>query len=401
METSYQETAAEYIKNYYEVNAENSILFTYRFIAQLVGEAKLIAGSVGLQGMDYQNAIVSTWFRFAGIRDIGTGQTESMRAILEKYFSESDYPAEDREIIESIIQRISNYHYAETIVEQVVSDAIYSQLADAYFLENIILIKEEFSRIASVEREELFYLKYFFSLFVKIRYYTAYANDKYALLRQKNFEMVEKRIRHIEESHGKSKDEKSKSKPKIDAPLLTNKETEDLFKLAFRNYNHLISVADSKASILMRVNSIIISIIIAFFVGKGGRTLTVVWPAIILMVVCMITILLAILASRPQNNSFLENKESRSYQRFYFGSFDMVDTSFLKASWEDYFKQLMELFSMPKETVYMEVYKESYNVRRVLAKKFNYLTLAYWVFLVGIFISVMAFVIVLYKMKYE
>jgi hypothetical protein len=401
MEPSYQETAAEYIKNYYELNAENSILFIYRFIAQLAEEAKLIAGSVGLQGMDYQNTVVATWFRFAGIKDIGTGQTESMRSILEKYFNETEYPAGDREIVESIIQKISNYHYAETIVEQVVSDAIYSQLADPYFLENIILIKEEFNRMTSVEREELFYLKYFFSLFVKIRYSTAYATEKYALVRQKNFERVEKRIRHIEENHGKSKDEKSKSKPKIEAPLLTNKETEDLFKIAFRNYNHLISVADTKASILMRVNSVIISIIIAFFVGKGGRALTAVWPAIILMIVCLITILLAVLASRPRNNSFLEDKESHSYQRFYFGSFDMVDNSFLKASWEDYFKQLMELFSMPKETVYMEVYKESYNVRRVLAKKFNYLTLAYWVFFVGIIISVAAFVIAVYKMKYN
>ena len=123
------------------------------------------------------------------------------------------------------------------------------------------------------------------------------------------------------------------------------------------------------------------------------------WPAIILMTVCMITILFAILASRPQNNSILEDKKSHSYQRFYFGSFDMVDSSFLNASWEDYLKQLTELFSMPKENVYLEVYKESYNVRRVLARKFNYLSIAYWVFLVGILISVIAFVIAIYRMR--
>ncbi len=85
MELSYQESAAEYIKNYYDVNAENSILFTYRFISQLVREAKLIAGSVGLQGMVYQDAIVTTWFRFAGICDIGTVQTESMKELVDKY----------------------------------------------------------------------------------------------------------------------------------------------------------------------------------------------------------------------------------------------------------------------------------------------------------------------------
>ncbi len=52
--------------------------------------------------------------------------------------------------------------------------------------------------------------------------------------------------------------------------LLSNKETEDLFfKLAFRNYNHLISVADSKASLLIRYKfRFFISVMIAFVLGE-------------------------------------------------------------------------------------------------------------------------------------
>jgi Family of unknown function (DUF5706) len=398
MNMSYHELAGTYLKKYYEVNSGDGIQFIYHFITILVREAKLIAESVGLQGMDYQNVVVATWFRFAGFKDVGTGQTDDMRSLLEKYFIESDYPQEERTTVEAIIKNISVYRYADTVAEQVVSDAVYSQLADPDFLENVMLIKEELFLNSAIDRPELFYLKYFLSLFVKIRYYTDYANQKYAHNRRRNFELVEERISNIEVDQGKEKKEK-KDKPKQETPLLTNKETEDLFKIAFRNYNHLISVADSKASLLMRVNSVIISIIIAFLVGKGGRTLTAVWPAIILMTVCMITILFAILASRPQNSTFLEDKKSHSYQQFYFGSFDMVDPSFLKASWEDYLKQLTELFSLPKESVYMEVYKESYNVRKVLAKKFNYLSLAYWIFLLGILISVIAFVIALSKMR--
>jgi hypothetical protein len=190
-----------------------------------------------------------------------------------------------------------------------------------------------------------------------------------------------------------------KVKKNAEMPVLSNKETEDLFKIAFRNYNHLISVADSKASLLIRVNSVVISVIIAFLVGKGGRSMANIWPAIVLLFVAMMTILLAILASRPQNNSFLEDKESHNYQRFFFGSFDMVDPTFLGARWEEYFMQLTELFSMPKESLYMEVYKESFNVRKVLAKKFDYLSKAYWVFLVGFIVSGLSFVFTVYQHK--
>jgi len=388
-------SAGRFLKKYYEENTVNGLQFSYRLLASLATEAEHIAASLELRGMDNENAIVASWFRYAGVVDLGSGYTESMKAILEAYFKESEYPDTHREIVENAIIKVANNDYAETLVEETVSDAVNSQLADYNFSQNLISIREEFNRQNSEDRPELVYLQYFKSLFIKTRYYTSYAAEKYSRLKQKNFEFLENRISKLEED----KNKKEKTKSKADEPvLLSNKETEDLFKIAFRNYNHLISVADSKASLLMRVNSIIISIIIAFLIGKAGKSLTAIWPAIILMTVCMITILFAILASRPQNNSILEDKKSHSYQRFYFGSFDMVDSSFLNASWEDYLKQLTELFSMPKENVYLEVYKESYNVRKVLAKKFNYLSIAYWVFLVGILISVIAFVIAIYRM---
>jgi hypothetical protein len=388
-------SAGRFLKKYYEDNIVNGLQFSYRLLGSLATEAEHIATFLELKGMDYENAIVASWFRYAGVVDLGSGYTKDMKAILEAYFKESEYPDTDREIVENAIIKVANNDYADTLVEETVSDAVNSQLADYNFSQNLISIREEFNRQNSDDRPELVYLQYFKSLFIKTRYYTSYATEKYSRLKQKNFEFLENRISKLDEE----KNKKEKTKSKADEPvLLSNKETEDLFKIAFRNYNHLISVADSKASLLMRVNSVIISIIIAFLIGKGDKTLTAMWPAIILMTVCMITILFAILASRPQNNSFLEDKKSHSYQRFYFGSFDMVDSSFLNASWEDYLKQLTELFSMPKENVYLEVYKESFNVRRVLARKFNYLSIAYWVFLVGILISVIAFVIALYRM---
>jgi hypothetical protein len=391
----YHISAGRFLKKYYEENTVSGLQFSYRLLASLATEAEHIATSLELKGMDNEDAIVASWFRYAGVVDLGSGYTEGMKVILEAYFKESEYPDTHREIVENAIIKVANNDYAETPVEETVSDAVNSQMADYNFTQNLISIREEFNRQNLEDRPELIYLQYFKSLFIKTRYYTSYATEKFSRLKQKNFEFLENRISKLDEE----KNKKEKTKSKADEPmLLSNKETEDLFKIAFRNYNHLISVADSKASLLMRVNSIIISIIIAFLIGKAGKSLTAIWPAIILMTVCMITILFAILASRPQNNSILEDKKSHSYQRFYFGSFDMVDSSFLNASWEDYLKQLTELFSMPKENVYLEVYKESYNVRKVLAKKFNYLSIAYWVFLVGILISVIAFVIAIYRM---
>jgi len=391
---NFDASAKEFLKHNYENSGREGILFAYRFIFKLASEAKQIAESVDLHKMDFQNAILATWFRFAGISDLNTGQTDGMKSLLNDYFKHYNYPTSDRQVVQDAIVRISTDQLAASLIEQVVYDAIYSQLADPDLLDNILLIGLELNRINGIDRYELFYLDYFRTLFIKMRYYTGYAQNKYSTQRQKNFELIEKRIRKQKGEKDKKVKEKSK---KEDAVLLSNKETEDLFKIAFRNYNHLISVADSKASLLINVNSIIISVMIAFVLGKIEKSFFILWPTSILLTVCLLTILLAILASRPQNSSFLEDKESRSYQRFFFGSFDLVDANFPSVRWDEYYIQLIELFSNQKESVYMELFKESFNVRKVIARKFNYLSKAYWVFLFGLMISVVAFVIAIYN----
>lgn len=175
--------------------------------------------------------------------------------------------------------------------------------------------------------------------------------------------------------------------------LLTNKETDDLFKIAFRNYNQLISVADSKASLLINVNSIIISVLLAFVVSKVEKNAYLLLPTSLLLLVSVTTILLSILASRSQMSRNLEDKHSTSYQRFFFGSFDLIDPGFRTVRWDQYYRELSDLFSTSRENVYLEVNKESYNVRKVLAQKFNYLSRAYRVFIVGLLVSILAFVI--------
>lgn len=391
---SFHQQAASYLLKYYEDSSEDGVLFTYRFLEQFAVEAEELARHVGLEDMDFENAVVAAWFRYAGVQDIGSGQTEEMKKLLDDFFSSVNYPANDKTSVQEAIETVIGGKYADTPVKQVVSDSVNSQLASPNFLENVILIRKELNKASGEKRPELEYMEYFLSLFIRERYYSTYASEKYARIRQRNFEYVQKRIKDIRDDIHKEK----KSKNKEEAPaILTNKETEDLFKLAFRNYNHLISVADSKASLLINVNSIIISVMIAFVLGKIGKSMFILWPTILLLFVCLFTILMAILASRPQSNGFLENRKSNSFQRFFFGSFDMVDPGFLQIRWEEYYQRLVSLFSNSKETVYLEIYKESFNVRKVLSRKFNYLAIAYWIFLFGLLLSVISFVVAIYQ----
>lgn len=383
---SYHKQAGHFLQSCYEANGEKYIFFSYLFLSRLAKEAKAIGKAVGLKDMDYQNAIVATWFRYAGLAVNPFTEQTVNTTLIDTYFEQTNYPEADRFFVSQAIEAAAQSRYAETKVQQVISDAIYSQFSFRELPENLILLTAEINRLAGGGETELSISKKYLQLFIKIRYYTDYGLENYSAGKDRNFQLLEKRIGKLEQS------EKKDAKAGGDF-IMSGKETEDLFKLGFRNYNHLISVADSKASLLIQVNSIIISVILAFLLGRLDKNMILLWPAVLLLSVSMITIFLSVLASRPQKSFFTADKKSHTYSRFFFGSFDLIDNSFRHASWESYYGQLTELFTSSQEAIYLEMYKESFNVRKVLAKKFRYLSVAYWVFLGGLLLSIIAFVI--------
>jgi hypothetical protein len=386
--SSYHKAADQFLHTYFEANPDTTIFFIYRFINLLAREAKTLAKDIGLKDMEYQDSIVATWFMYTGITDLTAEMPPDRFDLLNTFFEQVTYPPEHRELVLEAIISVTEKKHAHSKIQKVVSDAVYSQFIFPNFLENIILLKDEVTRLTGKSQGEQHFLKHYHQLFVRSRYYTQYAKERYHFPRERNFQLLEKRLLKLEET------ERLRSNGKIyNASVLSNKETEDVFKLAFRNYNHLVAVADSKAALLINVNSIIISIMLVFVISKVERNTALLPPTILLLCISMITIVLSILASRPRKNITTAESGSGSSQKFFFGSFDMIDPKFKHISWDTYQHELNELFTGHRENVYTEVYKESYNVRRVLAKKFFYLSAAYWVFILGLLIAITAFVI--------
>ncbi len=72
---SYHKAAGQFLKQHYENNDADHFYFSFGFLSHAAKEAKLIAKSLALEDMDYHNAIVATWFRFAGVTGISGDRT--------------------------------------------------------------------------------------------------------------------------------------------------------------------------------------------------------------------------------------------------------------------------------------------------------------------------------------
>ena len=198
--------------------------------------------------------------------------------------------------------------------------------------------------------------------------------------------------------HAERKEKKIPEKYQVQEQPLT-KESEDLFKIAFRNYLNLVALADRKAGLLIQVNSILASVIIAFVTKKIEEIPLLIIPAGTVLCVAGVTIFFSIMASKPLGRSYFKDV-TYDKEPFFFGSFDKMDPAFQHKQLDSYYSDMNELFNGEKQLVFDELIKESFQVRKVLSKKFNYLDIAYKIFCAGLVVVIITFLIVLGEMAH-
>ena len=193
---------------------------------------------------------------------------------------------------------------------------------------------------------------------------------------------------------GKKYDKEKKFEAELAIARPLNKESEDLFKIAFRNYLNLIGIADKKAGLLIQVNSILAGAIIGFVTKKIEEIHLLFIPAGATLIVACVTIYYSIRASKPLGKGFLKDVTYEK-QPFFFGSFDKMDPDFKHVQLDSYVSDMNELFSTDTKLVFEELIKESFQVRKVLSKKFDSLDIAYKVFFVGLAFIIITFIIIM------
>ena len=168
---------------------------------------------------------------------------------------------------------------------------------------------------------------------------------------------------------------------------IPEKGIETMYRVALRNHNQLSKIADNKANILLSITAIMLSLIIANLATKIDSNPKLLIPTITIIIVNLITMFFAILATRPKVSStpysrenFLEGK----INILFFGNFYKMPLP----EFEWGMSQLME----NRDLLYGSLSKDLYFLGIVLAKKYRYLQYGYAVFMVGLIIAALAFV---------
>jgi hypothetical protein len=165
---------------------------------------------------------------------------------------------------------------------------------------------------------------------------------------------------------------------------------ETMFRVALKNHMTLSNIADTKANILLSVNAIIISLALSNLLPKLDKPSNeyLIIPTVVFVVFTVASIILSILATRPNVTEGKFNKEdvaNKKVNLLFFGNFHQMKLN----DFEWAISEMME----DKGYLYNSLTKDLYFLGLVLNKKYKILRLTYTVFMIGIIVSVLAFAI--------
>ncbi|MGN8225552.1 Pycsar system effector family protein [Gracilimonas sp. BCB1] len=163
----------------------------------------------------------------------------------------------------------------------------------------------------------------------------------------------------------------------------------DMFRTSYRTHIELSAIADNKSNIMISINGIIISIIIASISPKIDSNPWLLIPTSILLVTCMIALVYSVLAARPRvskEDVSLEDVRSNRSNILFFGNFNKLNR-------EDYVTGMEELMT-DSERLYDTMARDLYGLGSVLSEKYRLIRIAYNVFMVGLVLSVSSFILV-------
>ncbi len=174
-----------------------------------------------------------------------------------------------------------------------------------------------------------------------------------------------------------------------------SKSAQMMFKTTLRNQIDLTNIADNKANIMLSINSLLITIGIPMLAGNLKEHPSLVYPAAVLLLTCILSIVFATLATRPVKMLGLtttESIDSGNSNLFFFGNF-------FKMEREDYIRSLMRVMQN-EGTIDKSIVNDLYFLGRTLGNKYRRLRITYQIFMTGMVLTVTTFGVLYMLGKY-
>ena len=349
---------------------------------------ELIVGE-NISEVDANVLLLAAWFHDVGYIKGAENHEEASVRIVRNFLEE--YNIDDSIIndVSKLIRATKMGHEPDGILEKVIRDADCSHLGKKGFSDVSDLLKEESILVQDKNYSDLEWIKENIHFLAnKHIYYTSFAQENWQQVKDKNLAQLFKQQKKIKQEERKESTKKEELKLKKQKAKTPERGIETMFRVTLRNHITLSDIADTKANILLSVNAIIISLALSNLLPKldNPSNQYLIIPAIIFIIFTVTTIILSVIATRPnvtEGKFSKKDVEDKKVNLLFFGNFH-------KMSLPDFEWAMGELMK-DKDYLYNSMTKDLYFLGKVLNRKYKLLRLTYVVFMIGIITSVVAF----------
>lgn len=369
---------------------------------QVVKHTFEIGTAEGVSDEDIEILLLAAWFHDIGFVHGYEKHEEKSKEIAENYLYKLGYNSHKIEKVTTLICVTKMPQKPTNKLEEIICDADLYHLGTESFVEKSNLLRSEWEMLCNKHLTDIEFLTTNETFLKSHKYFTNYAFSKLTAQKTLNWLKIEKDLKKAklkdEELAVKSKQKKAELKRKIDKEERPERGIETMYRVTLKNHIKLSDIADTKANILLSVSAIILSIALSTLFPKLDKAdnYYLIYPTLFFLFVTVITMIFSILSTRPKVTSGKFTKEdvvNKKVNLLFFGNFHKMPL--------DEFQEGMSVLMNDREYLYKSLMKDLYFLGIVLEKKYRLLRIAYNIFMVGIIISVIAFVIAFEMMKNE
>ena len=352
---------------------------------ETVRAAREIGKASGLSKGEMAIVETAAWFHDIGYIDGPEEHEERSATEAAAFLKENGFPQEKLDMVLACIRATAVPQKPMNLLEQVLCDADIVHVGKKRFGARSDLLRSEMEMRKGQPISDLNWLNYNIEFITNHNFHTKYAQEEFSARRSKNLVALQERFR---EATLQAQSTTKKMAMKLEKASIPERGIETMFRVVPRNHLDLSALADHKANIMISTNALILTIAVGFLMSKLDSNPWLVIPTFILLGVCCTALVLAILATRPQVTSGTFTREDIRQKKtnlLFFGNFH-------RSELEDFDWGMKEMMN-DREYLYGSMIKDLYFLGKVLGSKYRYLRICYTVFMYGLIISIIAFII--------
>ena len=388
--------ARNYVTEFYTHKVDPGFVFHNLDHTEDVAQAcSQIADHFQLEDAERFILILAAWFHDTGYSlGSASGHEEESIRIASGFLR-------DHHVDEEIIQKVGSCIQATRMpqspvnqVEKILCDADLFHLATEDFKARNQLLKQEQETLLGHKIDKKEWRKNNIEFLSNHKYFTEYGKEVLEPKKSENLLLLQKKKQGKKDREPEETEETFPyvyESSEIDIDLKqqqknTERGIQTMFRTTSNNHFELSSLADGKGNIMISVNSIILSISLTVLIARLAFYPQYIIPTVILLAVCLLSIIFAILATRPSVNKgkFTEDDiRNKKTNLLFFGNFHRMQL--------DEYNWAMNEMLKDREYLYNSMIKDIYFLGVVLARKYKYLRISYTIFMWGMILAVVAF----------